>query len=278
MEYCFTRRHGFAHMIFISDLLQPSIKNIQSQSPNPCQKHSALIRTMRRILYLGSVRRLRNVVCIAITATLLSCSTTTGTKTSLAPSELSKLRKVGILVESGTPFSVRIARDKLTNTGAVLFGLIGAGIEAGYKASKDTDYENEMNHFLGDFDPVKDSATALHQKFSVGKVFQAVEGVQTENARVLKEQGFDSVLKETIEEWGLRLCSGEENVQVGFDINAQLVLLQNNTKVWERDELFMEGPCRPLSDFRADKELLGATLRRATENLAGRIVNDIAFP
>jgi hypothetical protein len=233
---------------------------------------------MGRTVYLVSVRHLRNVVCIAIAATLLSCSTTTGIKTSLAPSELSKLRKAGILVESGTPFSVRVARDKLTNTGAVLFGLIGVGIEAGYKASKDTDYEKEINHLLGDFDPVKDSATALHQKFSAGKVFPTVEVVQTDNARVLKEQGFDSVFKETIEEWGLRLCSGEENVQVGFDIHAQLVSLQNNTKVWERDALFMEGPCRPLSDFRADKELLRASLTRATESLAGRIVNDIAFP
>jgi len=166
----------------------------------------------------------------------------------------------------------------LTNTGAILFGLIGAGIEAGYRASKDTDYEKEINHLLGDFDPVKDSAAAFHQKFSAGKVFPTVEIVQTESARVLNEQGFDSVFKETIEEWGLRLCSGEENVQVGFDINAQLVLLQNNTKVWERDELFMEGPCRPLSDFRADKELLRASLKRATDSLAGRIVNDIAFP
>lgn len=233
---------------------------------------------MMRTVHPFSVRHLRSVVCIAMAATLLSCATTTGTKTSLASSELSKIRKAGILVESGTSFSVRVARDKLTNTGAVLFGLIGAGIEAGYKASKDSDYEKEIDHGLGDFDPAKDSATALHQKFSAGKVFPTVEIVQTESARGLKEQGFDSVFKETIEEWGLRLCSGEENVQVGFDIHAQLVLLQNNTKVWERDELFMEGPCRPLSDFRADKALLRASLKRATESLAGRIVNDIAFP
>ena len=233
---------------------------------------------MRRTVHLVSVRHVRNVVCIAIAATILSCSATTGTKTSLAPSELSNHRKAGILVESGTPFSVRVARDKLTNTGAVLFGLIGAGIEAGYKASKDADYAKEINHLLGDFDPIKDSATALHQKLSAGKVFPVVEIVPTDNARVLKEQGFDSVFKETIEEWGLRLCSGEENVQVGFDINAQLISLQNNTKVWERDALFMEGPCRPLSDFRADKELLRTSLKQATESLAGRIVNDIAFP
>lgn len=226
----------------------------------------------------ASIRILRNVICIAIVTTLLSCSTTTGTKTSLAPSELSKFKKAGILIESETPFSVRVARDQMTNTGAVLFGLIGAGVEAAYKASKDSGYEEEIHHLLGDFDPRKDSAVALQQSFIAGKVFQTVEIVQADDARALKEQGFDTVLKETIEEWGLRLCSGEENVQVGLDINAQLVSLHNNTTVWERDELFMEGPCRPLSDFRTDKELLRTSLKRAVESLAGKIVNNIAFP
>ena len=194
-------------------------------------------------------RYLKRVACVAITAALISCSSTTGTKTSLAPADLSKLTKAGILVESRHSLSVRIAREQMTNTGAVLFGLVGAAVEAGYKSSKDSGYEEEIGRVLGDFDPVKDSAAAFREKFLAGKVFPIVEVVQTENARGLKEQGFDAVFKETIEEWGLRLCSGEENVQVGFDIHAQLVSLQNDRTIWERDELFMEGPCRPLSDF-----------------------------
>jgi len=166
----------------------------------------------------------------------------------------------------------------MTNTGAILFGLVGAAVEAGYKSSKDSGYEGEIGRVLGDFDPVKDSAAAFREKFLAGKVFPIAEVVQTENARGLKEQGFDAMFKETIEEWGLRLCSGEENVQVGFDIHAQLVSLQNDKTIWERDELYMEGACRPLSDFRSDRELLRTSLRRATDTLAGRIVNEIAFP
>ncbi|MBI5316989.1 MAG: hypothetical protein HZB34_13575 [Nitrospirae bacterium] len=166
----------------------------------------------------------------------------------------------------------------MTNTGAVLFGLIGAAVEAGYKFSKDSGYEEEIGRVLGDFDSVKDSAAAFREKFLAGKVFPIVEVVQTDNARGLREQGFDAVFKETIEEWGLRLCSGEENVQVGFDIHAQLVSLQNDRTIWERDELFVEGPCRPLSDFRSDRELLRSSLKRATETLAGRIANEISFP
>lgn len=221
---------------------------------------------------------LKSIACVVIAATLLSCVSTTGTKTSLTSDELSKIRKTGILVESENPLSVRVAREKMTNTGAVLLGLVGAGIEAGYKSLKDAGHGEEIGRVLRDFDPVKDTAAALHEKFTAGKVFPVVEIVQTDRANALKEQGFDAVFKETIEEWGLRLCSGEENVRVGFDIHAQLVLLQNNTTVWEHDELFMEGPCRPLSDFRSDRELLRASLKRATETLAGKLANEIAFP
>jgi hypothetical protein len=225
-----------------------------------------------------SARYLKRVACVAIAATLVACASTTGTKTTLTSADLSKITKAGILVESKHPFSVRIARERMTNTGAILFGLVGAAVEAGYKSSKDSGYEGEIGRVLGDFDPVKDSAAAFREKFLAGKVFPIAEVVQTENARGLKEQGFDAVFKETIEEWGLRLCSGEENVQVGFDIHAQLVSLQNDKTIWERDELYMEGACRPLSDFRSDRELLRTSLRRATDTLAGRIVNEIAFP
>ena len=217
---------------------------------------------------------LKGVACVVIAATLLSCVSTTGTKTTLTTAELSKIRKAGILVESENPLSVRVARDTIIIGGPSLLGTVFT--VAAY--SKDAEYGKEIGRVLPDFDPVKESAAALHEKFTAGKVFPLVEIVQTDSANALKEQGFDAVFKETIEEWGLRLCSGEENVRVDFDLHAQLVLLQNNTTVWERDELFMEGPCRPLSDFRSDGELLRASLTRATETLAGKIANEIAFP
>lgn len=225
-----------------------------------------------------SARHLKNVICIAFAVTLLSCASTTGTKTTPTSADLSKITQAGILVESKHTLSVRVAREQMTNTGAVLFGVIGAAVEAGYKSSKDSGHEEEIGRGLGDFDPVKDTAAALRAKFLGGKVFPIVEIVQSANARELKEQGFDAVFKETIEEWGLRLCSGEENVQVGFDIHAQLVSLQTDRTIWERDELFLDGPCRPLSDFRADRALLRNSLKQATETLAGRIANEIAFP
>jgi hypothetical protein len=86
------------------------------------------------------------------------------------------------------------------------------------------------------------------------------------------------MFEQSIKEWGLRLCSGEENVRVAFDTHARLMVVQNNRILWERDELFMEGACRPLADFQTDPDLLRTSLKRATNNLAARITNDIAFP
>ena len=215
---------------------------------------------------------------ISVALTLLSCSSTTGTKTTLTSAELLKIRKAGILVESEHPISARVARERMTNTGAALFGLVGAAIEAGIKSSKDSTHEENIGRLLGDFDLSKETARALHNKFTSAKLFSTVEIVQTKDADALKARGFDAMFKETIEEWGLRLCSGEDNVRVGFDVHAQLVSLQRDVTLWERDELFMEGPCRPLSDFQSDPELLSASLRRATDTLAGRIANEIAFP
>jgi hypothetical protein len=220
----------------------------------------------------------KSVTSVMIGATLLSCVSTTGTKTNLTAAELEKLRSTGIVVESKHPLSVRVARDNLTNTGAVLFGLIGAAVEAGYKSSKDTGHEENISRVLSDFDPAKESAGAFREKFVAVKAFPVVEIVHTEDARILRAQGFDAVFKETIEEWGLRLCAGDDNVRVGFDVHMQLTALQKESIVWERDELFMDGPCRPLSDFQTNKDLLRAGLKAATETLAGKTANEIAFP
>ena len=222
-------------------------------------------------------RNLTGICGVMVGAMLMACVATTGTKTNVTASELAKIRKTGVVVESQQPISIRIARDNMTNTGAILFGLVGAAVEAGYKSSKDAEHEESVGRVLN-FDPVKEHAVALRDKLMEVKAFPNVEIVQAGDSRVLRTQGFDAVFKETIEEWGLRLCSGESNVRVGFDVHMQLVSLQNEAVIWERDELFMDGPCRPLSDFQADRELLGASLKSATQTLAGKTANEIAFP
>jgi hypothetical protein len=208
---------------------------------------------------------------------LLSCVSTTGTKTSMTTDELTGIRKAGVIVETQHPLSVRIARDKMTNTGAILFGLVGAAVEAGYKSSKDVEHEEVVGRGL-DFDPTKEHAGAFRDALMGVNAFPAIEIVQTEDRQALRSQGFDAVFKETIEEWGLRLCLGEDNVRVAFDVHMQLSSLPKDSILWERDELFIDGPCRPLKEFQDDRELLKASLRSATQTLARKTANEIAFP
>jgi hypothetical protein len=208
---------------------------------------------------------------------LLSCVSTTGTKTSLTTDELTRIRKAGVIVETQQPLSVRIARDKMTNTMVIFFGLAGAAVESGYKSSKDADYGDAVGRAL-DFDPTREHAGAFRDALMEVHAFPVVEIVQTEDRQALRTQGFDAVFKETIEEWGLRLCLGEDNVRVVFDVHMQLWSLQKDSILWERDELFIDGPCRPLSEFQADRDLLRTSLQSAAQTLARKTANEIAFP
>jgi hypothetical protein len=208
---------------------------------------------------------------------MLSCVSTTGTKTSMTTGELATMQKAAVVVETEYPLSVRIARDKMTNTGTIFFGLAGAAVESGYKSSKDADYGDAVGRAL-DFDPTKEHSNAFRDALREVHAFPVVEIAPTEDRQALRTQGFDAVFKETIEEWGLRLCLGEDNVRIVFDVHMQLWSLQKDSIIWERDELFIDGPCRPLQEFQADRGLLKAGLRSATQTLARKTANEIAFP
>ncbi len=223
------------------------------------------------------IRGVVGIGAIIICTLLLSCVSTTGTKTSMTNDELATIRKAAVVVETRYPLSVRMARDKMTNTGTIFFGLVGAAVEAGYKSSKDAEHEVAVGSAL-DFDPTKEHAGAFRDALMGVNVFPVVEIVQTEDRQALRTQGFDAVFKETIEEWGLRLCLGEDNVRVAFDVHMQLWSLQKDSILWERDELFIDGPCRPLKEFQDERDLLKTSLRSATQTLARKTANEIAFP
>ncbi len=223
------------------------------------------------------IRQVRVIGAMMLGPLLLSCVSTTGTKTSMTTGELATIRKAAVVVKTQHPLSVRIARDKMTNTGAIFFGLAGAAVESGYKSSKDADYGDAVSRAL-DFDSTKEHANAFRDALMEVHAFPDVEIIQTADRQALRTQGFDAVFKETIEEWGLRLCLGEDNVRIAFDVHMQLWSLQKDSIFWERDELFIDGPCRPLKEFQDDRELLKAGLRSATQTLARKTANEIAFP
>lgn len=221
---------------------------------------------------------LRTPFLFIIGALLTSCVATTGTKATMSGTDLAQIKKVGVFVASPHQISVRAARDKMTNTGAALFGLVGAAVEAGYKSSKDSGHADTLLSAVRNFDPAHESAVALRDRFAAAHVFQTVEIAASDNRRAAESAGFDALFQQTIEEWGLRLCGAEDRVRVELDVHSRLVTLPEGAVRWERDELMMDGACRPISEFQADPEVLRSSVKSAIETLAGRTVNEIAFP
>lgn len=221
---------------------------------------------------------LTTLAVFIVGALLTACVSTTGTKATMSGTDLAQVKKAGVFVESPHPISVRVARDNMTNTGAVLFGLVGAAVEAGYKSSQDSSHADTLLSAVGKFDPAHESAVALRDRFVAAHVFQTVEIVASDNRRAAESAGFDALFQQTIEEWGLRLCGGEDRVRVELDVQSRLVTLPEGAVKWERDELMIDGACRPISEFQADPELLRSSMKSAIETLAGRTVNEIAFP
>ncbi|MFQ5542039.1 MAG: hypothetical protein ACE5E2_04350 [Candidatus Binatia bacterium] len=220
-------------------------------------------------------------VFLLIGLLLSSCTATTGTRIPLSQPNLTKIKTIGIIVKKEEEFSVRLSREKMTGTGAILFGLIGAGIEAATRASADEKLEEKLKPIVGDYDPTKLMDERLHLYLQSAKVFSTVVSIDVEDRDVLKGKALDAFLEVMLKQWGLRLClspgSGEQ-VQVGLNVHGRMFLLQDGSTVWERDELYLDGECHAVGDFRSREGLLKDVLARAIDNLSGRIVNNILFP
>lgn len=218
-------------------------------------------------------------IFLSVSVLLPSCTPTTGTRIPLNPTNLSKIKSIGVMVKNEENFSVRLSREEMTAAGAVLFGLLGAGIEAAARHSADTHLEERFKPIVGGYDPEKLMNERLRHYLQLAGSFIAVVADAGDGA-MLRGKGLDGVLEVTLKEWGLRRCPGPspEKVQVGLNVHARMFLLEDSNTVWERDELYLDGDCQPWQDFRSHEGLLRNVLTRAIDNLSGKIVNDILFP
>ena len=120
----------------------------------------------------------------------------------------------------------------------------------------------------------------LMQYLRSADLFERVDPTGTEDRKELQKEGFDGVLKVTLKQWGLRICypgPTSQNVQLGFNLHEKL-LLQDGTVIWEREELYLDSDCRHWEEFQATPKLLEQVLTRSTDDLGGRIVNEVRFP
>jgi len=211
---------------------------------------------------------------------LYSCMATTGTTTSLSQTKLQEIKELGIVTTTNEEFSVRLSRHEKTNIGGALFGLVGAMVEAGTRSYADGKRETELSRYLDNYDVAKVLSERLYTHMESAKAFNVVKDVNTEVSKDLKGMGIDSALKVTVNEWGLRLCPDAlaEQVQAIYNIHGKLLRLDDESVVWEHNELYLDGECRPFADFRSTQGLLQTVLSRAADSVAARIANDILFP
>lgn len=215
-----------------------------------------------------------------------SCTPTTGTRVRLSPTNLSKIKSIGVMVKKEGDFSVRLSREELSATGIVvgsIFGvvgtLVGAGAEVAGRQSADQRIEEQFKPVVGDYDPRRLMTERLHHYLLSAGPFKDVVTADKE-VGALKGKESDALLEVTLREWGLRRCLGPagENIQVGLDIQGKMLRLDDGTAVWERDELYLDGACLPWRDFLSRERLLKDTFSKAIDNLSGKIVNEILFP
>lgn len=213
-------------------------------------------------------------VVVLIGLVVASCTPTTGTRVSLNPSNLSKIKSIGVVVTKEEDFSVRLSREEGTATGAALFGLIGAGIEAAARDSSDKQVEEQFKSIVADYNPNKPMSDRLRHHLRESGSFNTIA-----DGALLRSKELDASLEVTIREWGLRRCAGKSGtVQVGFNLYARVVLVDNGSTVWERNELYLDGECRPWQEFKANGRLLKSVFARSIDNVSGKIVNEFLFP
>lgn len=211
-------------------------------------------------------------------AIFLSCTPTTGSRI-FGQYDPAKIKAIAVTVKNEEDFSVRLSREEMTATGAVLFGLLGAGIEAAARHSADRGVEEQFKAIMATYDPKKPMNDSLHRHLRSSGSLVTVVGDIGDNA-VSRLKQLDGVLEVTLKEWGLRRCPGPspDRAQIGLNIYARMSLAQEWSTVWERDELHLDGECRPWQDYRSHEGLLKEALSRTLNNLAGKIVNEILFP
>jgi hypothetical protein len=193
------------------------------------------------------------------------------------------IENVGVVVRKEQEFSVRLSREKMTGTGTILAGLIGFGIESAARTSTDSEHEKRLMSALGHFDPVMEMTKRLRFNLESCKRFRQISLIDGNNASDSEAKSCDVILEVTIREWGLRLCLGAsegglERLQAALVLHARLFPPKQDKALWERDEVYLEGTCRPVQAYESEATLLSDVLQRSINTVAGRITNEILFP
>lgn len=215
------------------------------------------------------------------------------TRNPLLPSEIAKVRKVGLHVVVERPFEVIWIQtgdpDTTTMVAAgVAGGLIG-GVLAGFadtaiRDQADRRHARPMEAQMAGLDLREELAVALAREIDAGQLGITTEWLSSTNRAQIEKQGCDAALYVNVLRWGVEPCEnpavpGEtatnQLAQAKMDLRLSLIERRSNRRLWERLEYHVPGDCRPLDDFKNEDGMLRARFEQGVARVAAAIVDEI---
>jgi hypothetical protein len=216
-----------------------------------------------------------NAWCVLALLTLPACASTLDGPQ--AKTTIDKLQALRVDVQQEEDFSVKKSRGQMSPVG-LMFGLIGAGIEAAYRSASDSNLADTFAPALKTFNVKQVLEGKLQEQFVQSKRFATVS-VDMNGAP--SSGSSEGLLTVEMEEWGLRPClagQSDERMQVVVKAEGTLKSLPDKSILWSKEETHIEQDCHLLEKFRDEPGLLSSTFSRSFEGLAGKIANDILYP
>jgi hypothetical protein len=206
------------------------------------------------------------------------CATSTGTKTHLNENSLAKIKSLGVCAKIGSPFSVRVARDRISNVSGAVGGVVGYSIDKSLRASRDEEQVEKLQPLLSQFNCQSTTQAKFLEAFRRTGIFAEVQAINDVSPALT---GGDGQLVVTLREWCLRPClSGgkeEAKVEVCLDANCRILSASGHV-LWDRSVEFRGGKCHTLEDYGATPGLLMQEFTQSLELLSNRMANEVRFP
>ena len=201
---------------------------------------------------------------------LVGCSST---DTAHQRNVLADVRSLSVTVDSSAGFTVRKSRNEMSPLGP-MFGLIGVGIEAAVRSSSDRSHAETLAPSLGAIDVHRYLTEKVIEELRVTHKFESVAAA---DGKVTPE---NAVLQVEMEEWGLSRClAAGKDEELELDLVLKSTLMVNRKeKRWAAEQRYRDSECHPLSTYSSTPDLLSATVTRALDEVAARIVNDLLYP
>jgi hypothetical protein len=211
------------------------------------------------------------------------CATSTQAPRASDAKALASVRSLDVCVKVDNEFTVMIARERISTTGAAIAGGIGYGIESSVLATKDEKEAQKLRPLLDQFD-----CRGMLQERSLGALkktglFSNVQAVSEAGPATV---GSDARLSVILREWSLRPCMGATNtaattaatkVEVTLWVDASLISAKGKP-LWKGDVDCRQGKGRPLAEYQATPGLLTQELAQAIDRVSTRIAREIQFP